>query len=359
MQNKGLLFIPDISGFTRFVNETDIAHSRLIIQELLETIINSNQIGLEVSEVEGDAVLFYKFCNPPSLGELFAQIERTFCSFHQSLTSYELRRYCQCNACMSAVNLSLKIITHYGEFSTYSVKNFRKLIGKDIIVAHQLLKNDIEQHEYWLVTTNILDKKAPESLAQWMKWIESSKKTDSGEIQFMYTQLGELKGQVKPTPPAAVDLSKMMKVVSVSHDYATELIPLFHATGDFNYRHLWMEGVIRVEEVGHFLPRVGMRCRCVLKDREVITTASSYRYSTERIEFTETEEDSGNTTHFLLEKVDNGRARCTLSYYVKKNILSYAVFITGKAKAKERSLRNSLNNIESLLPQIKLPPPSA
>ena len=36
MENKGLLFIPDISGFTRFVNETEIDHSRLIIQELLE-----------------------------------------------------------------------------------------------------------------------------------------------------------------------------------------------------------------------------------------------------------------------------------------------------------------------------------
>ena len=61
MENKGLLFIPDISGFTRFVNETEIEHSRLIIQELLEILINANQIGLEVSEIEGDAILFYKF----------------------------------------------------------------------------------------------------------------------------------------------------------------------------------------------------------------------------------------------------------------------------------------------------------
>ena len=57
MGNKGLLFIPDISGFTRFVNETDIDHSRLIIQELLELIINANQIKLEISEIEGDAIL--------------------------------------------------------------------------------------------------------------------------------------------------------------------------------------------------------------------------------------------------------------------------------------------------------------
>ena len=51
METRGLLLIPDISGFTQFVNQTDIEHSRLIIQELLEIIINQNKIGLEVSEI--------------------------------------------------------------------------------------------------------------------------------------------------------------------------------------------------------------------------------------------------------------------------------------------------------------------
>jgi hypothetical protein len=31
MQNRGLLFIPDISGFTHFVNSTEIEHSKLMI----------------------------------------------------------------------------------------------------------------------------------------------------------------------------------------------------------------------------------------------------------------------------------------------------------------------------------------
>ncbi|MGE5810421.1 MAG: DUF2652 domain-containing protein, partial [Ignavibacteria bacterium] len=57
MEKKGLLFIPDISGFTRFINQVEVEHSRLIIQELLEIIINSNSIGLQISEVEGDAIL--------------------------------------------------------------------------------------------------------------------------------------------------------------------------------------------------------------------------------------------------------------------------------------------------------------
>jgi hypothetical protein len=59
MDTKGLLFIPDISGFSRFVTETEIDHSRQIIQELLEVVIDSDRMGLQISEIEGDAVLFF------------------------------------------------------------------------------------------------------------------------------------------------------------------------------------------------------------------------------------------------------------------------------------------------------------
>ena len=85
MENRGLLFIPDISGFTKFVNETEIEHSRLIIQELLEILINTNQIGLEISEIEGDAILFYKFGKSPGLKELYEQVEKMFRTFHSHL----------------------------------------------------------------------------------------------------------------------------------------------------------------------------------------------------------------------------------------------------------------------------------
>ena len=33
MENRGLLFIPDISGFSRFVNAVELEHSRFIIQQ--------------------------------------------------------------------------------------------------------------------------------------------------------------------------------------------------------------------------------------------------------------------------------------------------------------------------------------
>jgi hypothetical protein len=58
--NSTLIFIPDISGFTDFVHRTEIKHSRHFIFELLEIIISRDQLGMQDSEIEGDAFLCYK-----------------------------------------------------------------------------------------------------------------------------------------------------------------------------------------------------------------------------------------------------------------------------------------------------------
>ena len=355
MPNKGLLFIPDISGFTRFVNETEIEHSRLIIQELLEILINSNRIELQISEIEGDAILFYKFGDFPNLEELYTQVQEMFCAFHRQLIAYEHRRYCQCKACTSAIDLSLKVITHYGEFTGYNVRNFNKLLGKDIIVAHQLLKNDIEQHEYWLVTQSLLQDKLPVDLAQWMKWISSVKQTETGEVAFHYTQLGELKNQIPPEPSLQLELSKKVKMISVSREYETDIITLFHASGDFTFRSRWQEGVIRVEELDHLLPRVGMRCRCVLENGETTIYASSYLFHPDRIEFSETDEKKECSTYYILEKIGDSKVRLTLNFYIKKSITGQFMFKGNRQKKMEDNFIKSMANLEILVKEIKLP----
>jgi Protein of unknown function (DUF2652). len=352
MENRGLLFIPDISGFTRFVNEMEIEHSRLIIQELLEILINANQLGLEISEIEGDAILFYKFGDCPNLEEVYKQVERMFCDFHRNLIAYDNRRFCQCKACMTAIELSLKVITHYGEFTGYNVKNFNKLIGRDIIIAHQLLKNDIEQHEYWLVTNSLLHDKAPVDFAKWMKWNSSSKKTESGEITFHYTQLSNLKNEISPEPLLLNELSNKVKMSSVTHDFDTDVITLFHATGDFNYRSQWQEGVKAVEEVSHFLPRVGMRCRCIMKDGQSTVYTTGYSYSPERIVFSEIDENKKSAWYYTLEQIAGNKSRITIDYYLGKNIPRQILFSVVKKNKWKSTMERSMLNLERLVKVI-------
>ena len=355
MENTGLLFIPDISGFTQFINKTEIEHSRLVIQELLEILINANQIGLEISEIEGDAILFYKFGETPRLEELYKQIEKMFCSFHRHLISYEFRRLCQCKACSSAIGLTLKVITHYGEFSGYNVKSFNKLIGKDIIVAHQLLKNDIDQHEYWLITKKLLPDIHPMDFANWMQWNSSAKQTESGEIPFHYAQLSPLKNEITSEPLPVLDLSGKTKMISVSREYETDIVTLIRTAADFNLRSLWQVGVKTVEAVDRFLPRVGMKCRCVMENGHAIIYISSYSYNPEKIEFSETDEKRKNTTYYTLEKTGNNKIRLTLDFHIKKNIAAEIIFKLMRKKKMEETIRKSLQNLDELVKEIKLP----
>ena len=354
MENKGLLFIPDISGFTKFINQIEIEHSRAIIQELLEALINANKIGLEVSEIEGDAILFYKFGEPPTLEELYKQVQAMFVEFHKSLIDYDQHKYCQCIACKSVASLTLKVISHYGEFTGYQVKNFNKLIGKDVIVAHQLLKNDIDQHEYWLVTQSLLSENKPQDLARWMKWSSSSKQTESGTIFFHYTQIGELKNEVPNESLPQFDRTTKTRVLTVVQEYDTHILTLFHASGDFNYRSRWWDGVKKVEEVNHFLPRIGMKCRCVLESGEIITYASSYHYQADRIEFSETD-NKNRSVYYTLEEIGPGRVKLTLDYYLPKNTLSNWWFQLTEKKKVETMLQKSMRNLTGLVKEINLP----
>ena len=168
MQQEGFIFIPDISGFTHFVNNAELDHSRLIIKELLETIIEANEMDLKISEIEGDSIVFYQLGEIPDLEIVYAQVERMFLSFHKYQLLYERNQTFYCNAFTTAINLSLKTISHYGEFTEYNVGDFKKLIGKDVIIVHQLLKNDIIDNEYWLISSSASEK-LPQIFKPWMQ----------------------------------------------------------------------------------------------------------------------------------------------------------------------------------------------
>jgi hypothetical protein len=355
MENKGLLFIPDISGFTRFVTEMEIEHSRYIIQQLLEILVNANQADLTISEIEGDAILFYKFGEPLELEEIYKQVEKMFCEFHRYLNAYEHRRFCQCKACVSAVGLTLKVITHYGEFTSYNVKNFRKLIGKDVIVAHQLLKNDIEKHEYWLVTNSLLHDQPPADFAGWMKWKQSAKQTETGEIPFHYTELSQLRDEIKPEQPSFLEVRDKVKMASVSREYDVDIKLLFYTVVHFEFRHQWQVGVRGIDEVEHFLPGVGTKHRRLLDNGESIVYTSSFAYGTEKITFSETHDDRKRATYYIIEKTGENKSRLTIEYYIKKNFISQLVFRVKEKKQMEADMEKSMDNLTDLLKEIELP----
>ncbi|HEX7844581.1 MAG TPA: DUF2652 domain-containing protein [Chitinophagaceae bacterium] len=147
---NGLLFIPDISGFTELVRSTDVLTGKRITYELLSAVIGQNNLQLNIAEVEGDAVLFYRSGTAPSLCELTEQ-------YQLMASAFESRRKELESAFSFPLNLSLKVIAHYGAMTEYKIGPFKKLYGEVVVEAHRLLKNSINSDSYLLLTDSLLE----------------------------------------------------------------------------------------------------------------------------------------------------------------------------------------------------------
>ena len=237
-----------------------------------------------------------------------------------------------------------------------SVQNFNKLIGKDVIVAHQLMKNDIEQHEYWLVTKNLLQNKQPAELAQWMHWDNSIKQTETGDINFHYTQLSPLKNEITP-PVTQTEFPDKVKMLSVSKDYAIDIKTLCYTVVHFEFRHLWYPGIKAIDEVEHFLPGIGSRHRHVLDNGKVeMMYISSFVYDPEgKTVFSETDEKRKSTVYFIAEKTGEHSSRLTIEIYFKRNIIKQALFNQMEKRKREQELQQSLERLDKILKEMVVP----
>lgn len=150
--DKALLFIADISGFTKFITQSEIEHSSHIISELLEVIINANNLNLKIAEIEGDAVFFYKITKQNMIEDVLKLCERMYSAFHKHLKLRESQKVCECGACMQTTDLSLKFVTHFGDVIVKEIHNRIQIMGKEVTLLHRLLKNNIENKEYLLLS---------------------------------------------------------------------------------------------------------------------------------------------------------------------------------------------------------------
>ena len=145
-----LIYIPDINGFTAYISKTDIRIAKKVIPALLETIIEQNELGLKLVEVQGDAILFYRIGEPPSPYEMVSQSKRIFSAFTEKLE--ELSDIMPEDSISLPERLGIKIVSHYGKIAITKIRGNVRLIGEDVIIAHRLLKNSVSADEYLLMT---------------------------------------------------------------------------------------------------------------------------------------------------------------------------------------------------------------
>jgi Protein of unknown function (DUF2652) len=143
---QGYLLLADISGYTAFLNGTELDHAHEIIRELTTLIRERLVPPMRFVKLEGDAVLCYAdgatFRDGERLVEL---IEACYFDFSNRLVDMTRATTCRCNACAAIGSLGLKFITHFGSFVIERDEGREDLVGPDVILLHRLLKNSISE----------------------------------------------------------------------------------------------------------------------------------------------------------------------------------------------------------------------
>ncbi len=283
MASDATILLADISGFTDFVSSTALEHSSHIVNELLELLIETNKTGLTVSEIEGDAILFYKLGTAIDCDEIVNQCLDMFEAFHKRLKIIERDTICQCGACQSASGLGLKFIVHRGTVQEIKVAQFTKASGLDMIIAHRLLKNEVPAREYLLTTSRYLDEfggRLPCDLS----WNPSTQTYgDVGDIAVQYALLSEIRRQI-PDPPPRQSAVIPIGDDSVALDIDVPLMPVYMKVIDVEGKRKWVVGLDDLErdpitarlEERHICYFQGMRVDFRLLHGEISPTKAIY-----------------------------------------------------------------------------------
>jgi hypothetical protein len=290
LADKSLLLIPDITGFTEFVQHTELEHSQHIISELLELVIDANEIGLTVAEIEGDAVLFFKQGSLPTWEQLVKQAESMFVKFHAHLRRYETERICQCGACSTAEKLSLKIVVHSGEIGFLKIKEFVKPHGEEMIIVHRLLKNSVPLNEYVLLSESYYrDLGEPASFAgdDWLNVeMGASDYEKEGTLNYRYFSLQPLRSKVPE--PTAIPLAERIDNPVVVEGYV-ERAPddVFEIASNFAHRLKFTPGLDDLEFEAGRVNRAGSKHQCLIGSRRVSFKTVKGDFDTEKLVYGE------------------------------------------------------------------------
>jgi len=219
-----------------------------------------------------------------------------------------------------------------------------------VIVAHQLLKNDIDLHEYWLVTPDLFNEnKTDTNLPEWMNWKKGNKHIEKGEVAFHYSMLSPLKETVQTDPVSQLGLGDDgVKVLSQSKIIDAPILTVLSIIGDFSLRPKWMEGIKSVDHVSHPINHVGVKHRSVAGDGTTIFYTSSFSQSNDTFTYSETDEKKTISLYFTLKKLSDTKTSLVIDYYHKKVPFSRLYFSLFSRKKLSKQLAASLENIETL-----------
>ena len=158
---EGCLLLADITGYTAYLQGTELEHAQDVLADLLETIIAGIEPPFEVSKLEGDAVFAHMPSAAIDASMLFDTVESTYFAFRRRLRDVVNGTTCDYNACVLIPSLDLKFVVHSGLYVVRRIGRTEELTGADVVLVHRLLKGSardvVGNDAYLLLTRATLD----------------------------------------------------------------------------------------------------------------------------------------------------------------------------------------------------------
>jgi hypothetical protein len=138
----GCLLLADITGYTRYLEATELEHAQDVLADLLETLVDTLQPVFTLSKLEGDACFAYAEAGRVNPTLILDTVEVGYFAFRRRLRDIVHVTTCDCNACVLIPSLDLKYFVHHGTFVARHIAGTEELTGSDVVLVHRLMKGE-------------------------------------------------------------------------------------------------------------------------------------------------------------------------------------------------------------------------
>lgn len=274
----GCLVIADLSGYTDYLQSTELEHAEDVLADLTDTVVEHLRAILTISKLEGDAVFAYALDGSTDATMLLDGIDNAYFAFRQRVRNIAQATTCDCNACRRIPTINLKFVAHHGRFVRREVAGTEELTGSDVVLVHRMLKN------------TIIEKLGVEAYAFFTEPVLDNLSVDAGALKMAphqeeYEDVGTVSGHVEDLA-ARWEYEQERQRDFVGSDAEFEVVEYFDAPPTLVWefvttpskRLLWEVGLTDLEENSDGGRRgAGTWNHCVHGKHAVVQTYTDWR----------------------------------------------------------------------------------
>jgi uncharacterized protein YndB with AHSA1/START domain len=184
-----------------------------------------------------------------------------------------------------------------------------------VITVHRLLKNNIAQDEYILLSGTIGEEafKTPNPDA-WLRWNKGSISYDIGDVHYAYASLQPVYAEIPEPELSEVKRYRSESPMVYTIDIQAPMELVYEALIDLNQRVEWMAGLkaVKIKEASlNRLNRICTSFECAMEHEKCTWQTSKAEFGERSLQFSETLLEHPMTFNYMVEDM-KGTIKLTL-----------------------------------------------